>query len=169
MTTPLIIPIELQLTLRAPEVMASVERALAPRFLAQQSAPSPATGIDPRTLLLSGQSDPTIAPPARVQAAIDRRAWQLAGEAHALLREHLQRRVAFASEVGRPAASTKSGRCRPSPGAAWAMRWRMNTWPASTACAARLTSFCEWPRASSASLMRLQAMARNPHQALPIP
>ena len=71
-------------------------------FLAQQSAPSPATGINPRTLLLSGQSDPTIAPPARVQAAIDRRAWQLAGEAHALLREHLQRRVAFASEVGVP-------------------------------------------------------------------
>lgn len=40
MTAPLIIPIELQLTLRAPEVMASVERALAPRFLAQEPEPS---------------------------------------------------------------------------------------------------------------------------------
>lgn len=58
--------------------------------------------IDVRSLLLSGQSDPTVPLPPEVAQELERRAWQMAGEAFQLAKEHLQRRVAFTCEQGYP-------------------------------------------------------------------
>ena len=58
--------------------------------------------IDPKELLLSGQSDPSVPLTAEIQAAIDRRASVMAREAYDLCREHLARRVAYTSEFGQP-------------------------------------------------------------------
>lgn len=65
------------------------------------AAPTPPR-IDPRQLLLSGQTDPTAPLPPEVVKAIDKRAWELAGEAHELIREHLRRRAAYNGESGYP-------------------------------------------------------------------
>ena len=51
--------------------------------------------IDPRALMLTGQSEPLAALTREHHALIDAHAWVLAGEAHALLREHITRRIAF--------------------------------------------------------------------------
>lgn len=58
--------------------------------------------IDVRALLLSGQSDPTVPLPPEVAQELERRAWQMAGEAFQLAKEHLQRRVAFSCEHDYP-------------------------------------------------------------------
>lgn len=58
--------------------------------------------IDVRALLLDGQSDPTTALPPELQKAIELRAWTLAHEAYGLVREHLERRVAFHAVSGVP-------------------------------------------------------------------
>ena len=60
------------------------------------------TPIDVRALLLNGQSSPTLKRPSRIDKAIDRRAWDLAHDAYELVREHLQRRVAYNAEKGYP-------------------------------------------------------------------
>ena len=58
--------------------------------------------IDVRALLLNGQSSPTVKRSPSIDKAIDRRAWDLAHDAYELLREHLQRRVAYNAEKGYP-------------------------------------------------------------------
>ena len=59
--------------------------------------------IDVRKRLLSGQSNPpTGGYPARVERVIDEAAWRMAHEAYGLVREHLQRRVAFRHVFGAP-------------------------------------------------------------------
>ena len=58
--------------------------------------------IDPRELLLNGQSTPTVKVTTKVADAIEKKAWNLAREAFELSREHLQRRVAYAAERGHP-------------------------------------------------------------------
>lgn len=62
------------------------------------------TAIDPRALLLSGQSRPTLPLPEAVQRAISSKAHSMALEAYELCREHLERRVAFTCEQGHPRA-----------------------------------------------------------------
>lgn len=52
-------------------------------------------GVDVHALLLTGQRTPEPHYPAKVESAIDKRAWELAHEAYTLLREHLRRRVAY--------------------------------------------------------------------------
>lgn len=68
---------------------------------AAPALPEPAS-IDVRALLLDGQSDPTTALPPELQKAIELRAWTLAHEAYGLVREHLERRVAFHAVSGVP-------------------------------------------------------------------
>jgi hypothetical protein len=58
--------------------------------------------IDVRKLLLEGQSAPTVLVPADIRKAIDARARELAEEAFALCKEHLERSVAFRAEAGYP-------------------------------------------------------------------
>ncbi len=60
------------------------------------------TAIDVRKLLLENQSTPQCAVPADLRKAIDARARELAEEAYALCREHLERRVGFEVERGQP-------------------------------------------------------------------
>lgn len=67
--------------------------------LAQRPLPAPAAApacpeIDVAALLLSGQCDPGQLTPQQL-ALIDQAAWRLAGECHALSREHLLRTVAY--------------------------------------------------------------------------
>ncbi len=50
--------------------------------------------IDPAALLLEGQSDPQELTGAQ-RAMVEHRAWQLAGDAHLLIRAHIERRIAF--------------------------------------------------------------------------
>ncbi|VWD15594.1 BRO-N domain-containing protein [Burkholderia contaminans] len=64
--------------------------------------PSDPDRIDPRSLLLSGQSDLETELPPKVADAVDRRAWELAREAYELTREHLRRRIAFHAAGGNP-------------------------------------------------------------------
>jgi hypothetical protein len=64
--------------------------------------PTAASAVDVRDLLLNNQSDPEVATPPALQAAIDARARVLAEEAYRLCREHLRRRVAFHAEWGHP-------------------------------------------------------------------
>jgi hypothetical protein len=52
--------------------------------------------------MLAGGSTPTVTLPAEVQAAINRKAWAMAGSAYDLCREFLARQVAYSSEVGNP-------------------------------------------------------------------
>lgn len=61
----------------------------------QRALPTPAElpTINPTALLLQGQSDPVPLTPAQ-HRLIDQRAWELAGDARVLLREHLLRAVA---------------------------------------------------------------------------
>lgn len=65
------------------------------RQIAQPELP----GIDVHALLLSGQSESQSYTPA-VNAAIDKQAWAMSGQAFELLREHLRRRVAFMHTSG---------------------------------------------------------------------
>lgn len=58
--------------------------------------------IDPRALLLSGQSTRTVEMSPKLTEAIDQRAWTLTREAYELIREHLRRRAAFHAEGGQP-------------------------------------------------------------------
>jgi hypothetical protein len=58
--------------------------------------------INVRQLLLDNQSTPRVARPSALDAAIERRARELAKEAYALCEEHLQRRVAYQCEGGYP-------------------------------------------------------------------
>lgn len=69
-----------------------------PNALRQITPPAPTEppAIDVRTLLLSGQSEPQPLA-AEHQALVDARAWQLAGEAYQLAREHIVRAIAFQS------------------------------------------------------------------------
>lgn len=64
-------------------------------------ASTPAPGLDARTLLLTGQAEP-MPMPLELQTAIDQKAWQLAGEASTILREHLARRVPWRHVHGTP-------------------------------------------------------------------
>ncbi len=65
--------------------------------LAQRALPSPAVPeIDVAALLLSGQCDPVPLTPAQYRL-VDQRAYALAADAHALIREHLLRAVAYRS------------------------------------------------------------------------
>ncbi|MCA8036511.1 hypothetical protein LGM46_26430 [Burkholderia arboris] len=64
--------------------------------------PSDPDRIDPRTLLLSEQSNLKTELPPKVADAVDRRAWELAREAYELTREHLRRRIAFRAAGGNP-------------------------------------------------------------------
>lgn len=66
--------------------------------------PAPAPRIDPRALLLSGQSDPVVPIPPALDAAINKQAWAMAHEAYELTRQHLARRVAFRHVFGSPKA-----------------------------------------------------------------
>lgn len=50
--------------------------------------------IDPAALLLEGQSDPQELTGAQ-RAMVEHRAWQLAGDAHLLIRAHIERRIAY--------------------------------------------------------------------------
>ncbi|HCN73328.1 MAG: Bro-N domain-containing protein [Pusillimonas sp.] len=61
---------------------------------------SVAPTIDSSSLMLEGQSAPRVERPASIDAAIDRRAWDMAREAYELSRQHLHRRVAFQAESG---------------------------------------------------------------------
>jgi len=61
-----------------------------------------ASAIDPRTLLLSEQSELRTELSPKVTDAVDRRAWELAREAYELSREHLRRRIAFRAGSGNP-------------------------------------------------------------------
>jgi prophage antirepressor-like protein len=60
--------------------------------------------IDPRELLLSAGSTPTLKVTTKVASAIEKKAWDLAREAYELSREHLQRRIAATAERGHPRA-----------------------------------------------------------------
>jgi len=62
----------------------------------------PAPAFDLRATMLSDNSTPTVTLPPEVQAALNRKAWALAGSAYDLLREFMARRVAYGSEVGQP-------------------------------------------------------------------
>jgi len=62
----------------------------------------PAPAFDLRATMLADNSTPTVALPPEVQAALNRKAWALAGSAYDLLREFMARRVAYGSEVGQP-------------------------------------------------------------------
>ena len=63
--------------------------------LGQRALPAPAAPeIDVAALLLSGQSDPVPLTPTQYRL-VDQRAYALSAEAHALIREHLLRAVAF--------------------------------------------------------------------------
>ena len=52
--------------------------------------------------MLEGNITPTVALPADVQAAINRKAWAMAHDAYEMCREHLARRVAYRCEYGHP-------------------------------------------------------------------
>lgn len=56
----------------------------------------PQPDIDVRALMLSGQAEPVPLTPEH-QDIINQHAWQLAGEAYALARQHLERRVAYST------------------------------------------------------------------------
>lgn len=56
--------------------------------------------IDPRALLLGGQTALLAPLPDDVATAIDAKAWDMAREAHTLARQHLLRRVAYSAQVG---------------------------------------------------------------------
>jgi prophage antirepressor-like protein len=58
--------------------------------------------VDIRALLTAGLSEPTLAPPAEIRTAINRKAWNLAHDAYELFREHLKRNIAFQCEMGYP-------------------------------------------------------------------
>ena len=64
--------------------------------VAQRALPAPTVvpDIDVAALLLSGQSDPVPLTPAQYRL-VDQRAYALSADAHALIREHLLRAVAF--------------------------------------------------------------------------
>lgn len=66
---------------------------IAPALPTAQPVPPAQPAIDVRGLLLSGQSNPVPLPP-EVSEAIDKQAGAMAGQAFALAREHLHRRVA---------------------------------------------------------------------------
>ena len=66
-----------------------------------RGSPSKKT-IDVAALLTKTQCAPTVLITAKLQKAIDARARVLAEEAYALCRVHLQRRVAYKCEFGRP-------------------------------------------------------------------
>ena len=51
--------------------------------------------IDPHALMLSGQSELTALIPDELHAAIDKKAWEMAGEAYNLSRMHLMRAIAY--------------------------------------------------------------------------
>jgi len=54
--------------------------------------------IDPEGLLLSSGSDLKVALPPDLAEAVDARAWELAGEAYGLIKQHLQRRIAYSCQ-----------------------------------------------------------------------
>lgn len=54
---------------------------------------NPTSGIDVRTLFCTGQSEPVPLLPAHM-ALLEQRAWEMAGQAHGLIRTHLLRRIA---------------------------------------------------------------------------
>jgi len=58
--------------------------------------------IDVEDLLLSGQSAPSLPLPPDLAQELERRAWEMAGQAYLLLKGHLQRRIAFTCEQGSP-------------------------------------------------------------------
>lgn len=60
--------------------------------------------IDPRGLMLSGQQALQTALPPEVAKALDAKAWDMAGEAFTIAREHLERKVSHRAEVGLPLA-----------------------------------------------------------------
>lgn len=60
--------------------------------------------IDPRGLMLSGQTALKSALPPEVAHAIQAKAWDMAREAFDLAREHLERKVAYHAEIGLPPA-----------------------------------------------------------------
>lgn len=81
------------------EVLPSIRKTGRYESAAQPSDPD---RIDPRTLLLSEQSNLKTELPPKVADAVDRRAWELAREAYELTREHLRRRIAFRAAGGNP-------------------------------------------------------------------
>jgi len=58
--------------------------------------------IDVRSLLLSGQSTPTVALPDDLTDAVYQRAWEMAREVHQIATEYLRRRIADSCEYGHP-------------------------------------------------------------------
>jgi len=81
------------------EVLSAIRKTGRYESAAQPSAPD---RIDPRTLLLSEQSNLKTELPPKVADAVDRCAWELAREAYELTREHLRRRIAFRAAGGNP-------------------------------------------------------------------
>ncbi|WP_175805929.1 hypothetical protein [Burkholderia ambifaria] len=81
------------------EVLSAIRKTGRYESAAQPSAPD---RIDPRTLLLSEQSNLKTELPPKVADAVDRCAWELAREAYELTREHLRRRIAFHAAGGNP-------------------------------------------------------------------
>jgi Rha family phage regulatory protein len=81
------------------EAFNRMEAALHHRSPATEAA---AMAIDPRALLLSGQSALRTTLPPEVARAIDAQAWDMAREAFDLSRQHLVRKVAHQAEYGLP-------------------------------------------------------------------
>lgn len=79
---------------------------------APAAAPPHPNSIDPRALLLGGQTALLAPLPDDVATAIDAKAWDMAREAHTLARQHLLRRVAYSAQVGTaaPRLNTKAAK-----------------------------------------------------------
>jgi len=68
----------------------------------QASNPRAEPSLNVKQALLAELSPPEAALPAEVQKLVDEKAFALSLEAHALIREHIARRVAYYSECGHP-------------------------------------------------------------------
>lgn len=80
-------------------VLDVLEKETAPKVGAGGTALPP---FDLRATMLAGNSTPTTPLPPAVQAALNRKAWAMAGSAYDLCREFLARRVAWTCEIGQP-------------------------------------------------------------------
>jgi Rha family phage regulatory protein len=65
----------------------------------------PAPSVDVHTLLCTGNSEPVPLLPEHM-ALVDQRAWELAGQAHGLIRTHLLRRVAYSTNTAERTRAT---------------------------------------------------------------
>ena len=80
--------------------------------LTVQPVPQARAGINLRTVMMDGNSAPTVPLTPDLQAAINRKAWAMAHDAFELCREHLARRVAYRCEFGHPERLLNEERAR---------------------------------------------------------